>query len=235
MKVLVNCNARKKHESMKKHLSLLLTVGLAISSQAGTYNIAGTSSGAIPDGDLSGWQNTITASSLPSIITDVKVNLTLTGGWNGDLYAYLTHGSGFAVLLNREGKGTGASYGYGTSGMNVTLGYSTAGADIHGVATPTSGGTYSADARGLWPFGSNSDFDTATRTANLDGYNGTDPNGGWTLFFADVQGGYQSTLTGWSLDITAVPEPVTVALGIFGVLFGAVQGVRYFRRKTSAQ
>lgn len=215
---------------MKKHLYLLLTLGLAMSSQATTYFGTG---GVIPDGDLNGWQNTVTVSGAQPIITDVKVNLNLSGGWNGDLYAYLTHGSGFAVLLNRVGKGTGASYGYGTSGMNVTLGYSTAGADIHGFATPS--GTYSADARGLSPFASDALFDAATRTANLDGYNGTNPNGGWTLFFADVQGGYQSTLNGWSLDITAVPEPVTVALGIFGVLFGAVQGARYLRRRNSAQ
>jgi hypothetical protein len=40
------------------------------------------------------------------------------------------------------------------------------------------------------------------------------------LFFADVSaGGGTSTLNGWSLDITAVPEPVNVALCIFAGVF----------------
>ena len=32
------------------------------------------------------------------------MTLNLSGGWNGDLYAYLVHNSGFAVLLNRVGR-----------------------------------------------------------------------------------------------------------------------------------
>ena len=34
-------------------------------------------------------------------IESVTVNLNFTGGWNGDLYAHLVHGSGFLVLFNR--------------------------------------------------------------------------------------------------------------------------------------
>jgi hypothetical protein len=49
-----------------------------------------------------------------------------------------------------------------------------------------------------------------------------DPNGAWTLFFADLSGGGSPTrIQTWELEITAVPEPVNVALGIFGGLFGA--------------
>jgi hypothetical protein len=44
----------------------------------------------------------------------------------------------------------------------------------------------------------------------------SDPNGSWTLFIADLSGGSVSTLNSFSLDLTAVPEPVSVALGIFG-------------------
>jgi hypothetical protein len=42
----------------------------------------------------------------------------------------------------------------------------------------------------------------------------------WTLFIADLSGGSVSTLNSFSLDITAVPEPVNVALGTFGGLMG---------------
>ena len=39
-------------------------------------------------------------------------------------------------------------------------------------------------------------------------------------------GGGQSSLVSWSLDITAVPEPVTMALGIFASVFLVVIVVR---------
>jgi hypothetical protein len=35
-------------------------------------------------------------------------------------------------------------------------------------------------------------------------------------------------VNGWSLDITAVPEPVNVALGLFGVLFAGITAVRWW-------
>jgi hypothetical protein len=41
-----------------------------------------------------------------------------------------------------------------------------------------------------------------------------------------VQGGGTATLNSWSLDITAVPEPVNVALGCFAGLFLVVSLVR---------
>ena len=48
------------------------------------------------------------------------------------------------------------------------------------------------------------------------------PNGTWTIFFADLSSGETSTLNSWSLDITAVPEPVNVALGISAGVFSLV-------------
>ena len=58
------------------------------------------------------------------------------------------------------------------------------------------------------------------------------PNRTWTLFLSDVSGGGgTSSLIRWELDITAVPEPVTMALGIFGVLFaGFGFGRRFLAR-----
>jgi hypothetical protein len=49
------------------------------------------------------------------------------------------------------------------------------------------------------------------------------------LFFADLSADDQSTVTSWSLDITAVPEPTSVALVIFGVGFIGVGTVRIYR------
>lgn len=54
---------------------------------------------------------------------------------------------------------------------------------------------------------------------NFGSYNGLNPNGTWTLFIADLSGGGQSQLVSWELDITAVPEPVNLALGVFAGVF----------------
>ena len=67
--------------------------------------------------------------------------------------------------------------------------------------------------------------------------NGLDPNGSWTLFFADLSAGDQTTLTSWSLEITAVPEPVPAALGLFGGLLalgGLVRTLQTRRALTKA-
>jgi hypothetical protein len=47
----------------------------------------------------------------------------------------------------------------------------------------------------------------------LDGFTGRNPNGDWTLFIADQGAGDTATLTGWTLSITAVPEPSAAMLG----------------------
>ena len=41
----------------------------------------------IPDGSLTGWSNHGPWSGIGNI-SDVSVTLNLSGGWNGDLYAY---------------------------------------------------------------------------------------------------------------------------------------------------
>jgi hypothetical protein len=51
------------------------------------------------------------------------------------------------------------------------------------------------------------------------------------LFFADRADTSYTTLDSWSLEIQAVPEPVTTALMILGGVFGSFQFVRYIRRR----
>ena len=74
---------------------------------------------------------------------------------------------------------------------------------IQGTAEAPGGTTYAIDF---------------TTTGFQTAFNGQNPNDTWTLFFADTVNGDQTTLNGWSLGITAVPEPVNVALGIFAGL-----------------
>jgi hypothetical protein len=112
--------------------------------------------------------------------------------------------------------------------MNITL--ADGSPDIHWVSSPTSAGTYAPDGREINPLSAASAFD-ADGTIGFSAYNGMNPNGTWTLFFADLSAGAQSQLVGWSLEVTAVPEPVNVALGIFGgmVLVSIVASSRRVR------
>ena len=198
--------------------------------QSGALNIV------VPDNNLSGISSSINVSSAPfSTITDVNVPLTISGGYNGDLYAYLTHDGATAILLNRIGTtGDGniqGTYGFNGAGMNAWL--DDAASDIH-----TSGGngflsgTYGADGRNASP-NNLSAINSAGRTQLLNGFNNQSPSGSWTLFVADANGGAQSTLSSWEMEITGVPEPVNVALGIFGGFFVALQGWRWWKQKSS--
>src|SRR5512147_1908086 len=80
---------------------------------------------ALPDANPVGWSDTRTLSlgTLPpgttTEIVDVNVHLNISGGYNGDLYGYLVHSSGFAVLLNRSGRTGTDSFGYANTGFNV--------------------------------------------------------------------------------------------------------------------
>ena len=67
-----------------------------------------------------------------------------------------------------------------------------------------------------------------------DAFNGLNPNGTWTLFFADSVNGDTTTVNSWSLDITAVPEPVNMAMAVFGVVVVAAGGVRRYLKARNA-
>ena len=70
---------------------------------------------------LSGVASSEIVSTPIAYITGLKVSLKLTGTWNGDLYCFLTHSSGYTVLLNRVGRRSGSSIGYSDEGFNVTF------------------------------------------------------------------------------------------------------------------
>jgi subtilisin-like proprotein convertase family protein len=184
------------------------------------YNWSGSQT--IPDNDPSGVAFAFNlAGTDVGQIQQVSVSLNISGGANGDLYAYLTHGSGFAVLLNRVGAGSGNPYGYGDSGMNLVL--TSLGAtygDIHQYRMVAGYGTHIADGS-LWEADGRLNYTDSARNNTLSVMNGLDPSGSWTLFFADRSAADVSTLLNFSVTATAVPEPVNVALAVFGVLAAA--------------
>lgn len=201
-----------------KHFSIggiLPIAGAALSVTAGAATIfTGTFpvSAAIPDADDVGISDTrnVSAAGLTNIQL-VTVTLNLTGGWNGDLYGYLVHSTGFSVLLNRPGRDIATPDGSASSGMSVTLADAAA-TDIH-TAIPMSGGpvsgTYQPDGRTADPLVV---LSSSPRTALLSSFDGLDANGSWTLFLADQSPGDVSTLSSWTLNIQGIPEPTSTSL-----------------------
>jgi subtilisin-like proprotein convertase family protein len=170
----------------------------------------------IPDNNASGLSSTVAFDSSQIYqITDVEVSLTVSGGFNGDYYAYLTHDTGFAVLLNRVGRDAGSLFGYPDGGLSVLLDDQAPNGDIHvyrSTLNPNGGtltGMWAPDARTEDPA---SVLSTSSRSAYLASFSGLNPNGAWTLFIADLEPGSVGTLEGWGLTVTGVPEPSTLTL-----------------------
>jgi len=208
---------------MKKTLltitTVLLTTVLAPATlsyvnQTLTYGV-GSGGLAIPDGSPVGVasQMNFTANGTGNQIIDVTVGLNISGGYNGNLYAYLISPSGTLVVL-MDHPGSAPFYAAGR-GMNVTIDGS-AGTSIQSapeVAGQVLTGTYSA-------------VGSLSSIAAPGGNDGTG-NGTWTLFFADLtRGGGQAYLDSWTLNLTVVPEPVTLSLGLFAVMLISLAGIK---------
>jgi hypothetical protein len=219
--------------SMKMVAVIAGLVGsLQWSAQAAVYslgNVSGSGSAlslTIPDSTFpAGITSTINVSGEYDRLDSVVITLNISGGWNGDLYGYLSHNGQSVTLLNRVGSGAGdaiqSEYGYSTAGFNnITLSSLGTYDNIHDVSSPNPGGTYAPDSG----------------SGSLVNFNGGPANGNWTLFLADASGGNVSTLQGWSLEMTSsVPEPVNMALGAFGVLLLGGGGIRWYRQSSRAQ
>ena len=214
--------------------SVALVLGACLTARAGLYSYTGSARD-IPDGSLEGISSQITVNGASSSLTDITVHVSVSGGYNGDLYAYLSYNGALVPLFNRVGVGTGSALGYSDSGFN-NLTLRSSGSDVHDyllTPNPHGGaltGTWKADGRVLSPLSTPGSYD-ADGTLTLNGtFHGMDPNGSWTLFFADVSaGGGQARLDGWALEISSVPEPVNMALGCFGGVFLAVTLLRIGR------
>jgi subtilisin-like proprotein convertase family protein len=193
----------------------------------------------IPDNDPNGYQDIRTVTDIPGVITDVNVILDISGGYNGDLYVWLSHGSGLAVLLNRVGVSSANPVGYGNQGFGAdtqqhqfTLDDQAA-RDVHfyqdveyslnPVRQLT--GSWQPDGRVIDPASPGGLFDAAPRPNTLSAFNGLDPNGNWTLYMADLSPGGVSTLIGWGLNTTPAPEPANTTLLALGLAVGGLKAL----------
>lgn len=198
----------------------------------------------VPDGKGTGLADvrSLDAAAIPGMITGLTVTLQIGGAgpggaFNGDLYATLQHGSGFAVLLNRPGRTVTEIWGYDDNGFAVIFDDTPGTPDIHayrvtlGGSPPGAlGGIWSADARTADPAVV---VDVSPREAGLESFLGLEAAGNWTLFLADLEPGGQARLEAWGLDITTtiVPEPRGLAWGV--AVAWAAGAVRRRRRDTA--
>jgi subtilisin-like proprotein convertase family protein len=222
----------KKYSLFSRLLFLTLWGSTAVSLQASfIYSV----NQPIPDGNLSGLADTRTLTNISSPIQKVTVMLDVvgsgSGAFNGDFYAYLSHGTNLAVLLNRPGRRPEDSTGYSDSGFSqVIFDDDALNGDVHRYRFALFGdettpimpwpspltGIWAPDARKALPY--IVDVSTA-RTAFLNVFSGADANGDWTLFIADTESGNNGILYEWGLEVVLVPEPSTLALSGLGLAF----------------
>jgi subtilisin-like proprotein convertase family protein len=187
----------------------------------------------VPDGSPVGIANSLTISGSSGTIQDVSVDLTISGGYNGDLYGYLVFqptGGGSAateVLLNQIGTSPSNPLGESGAGFNVTL------SDIGTVGNGNGGDIHDATGSPVTGIYTPDSLNTLDNT-----FAGLSANGTWTLFLADLtEGGGTGTMTGWGVGISVVPEPATWALVVFaiGALTLKLAGRRWPKMLTTAE
>jgi subtilisin-like proprotein convertase family protein len=217
----------KTIKSLIAGIAFCLGFSLAVAQTTTNYSFTFSANVAVPDGNASGVALTTGLTDLGGTITGLTVSLDISGGFNGDLYAYLRGpNGGFAVLLNRVGVTSGDAFGYSDTGFQVTFDdsggynnihfYQNLSYDLNGGGQLT--GTWASDGRNIDPQSAPSLFDSTLPTALLTSFDGTDPDGTWTLFLADLSSGEQSTVVTWGLNIETVPEPSACALLAVGIL-----------------
>ena len=207
--------------TMKSFQTILAALVITtFASYGGVYHYNSSPSIEIADDNPAGIQNTITSSGISTEfpIYSVNVYLNISGGYNGDLYAYLNYGgeSGTSViLLNRIGT---SPWGSSTEGFGNGTSMYNNGGTIYSFMLTDSASTSVHSAPG-----SSGALTTAYKpddsTTFTTAFGGSNPNSTWTIFFADMATGGgtpPSTLNSWGLEITTVPEPANIALGIFG-------------------
>jgi hypothetical protein len=192
--------------------AFMLVLSLASASASLSYSYSGFGQ-QISDGSSVGITSIATVSGSGNIASsgdNVSVTLNLSGGNIGDLVAYLRFNGVTVQLLNRPG----------TSGNPLVLGYTGNSSFTFYPVTLSDGNVTSVDSYGGGSISSIVSFNPSAGSAGFQAFNSlSSVSGNWTLFFADLSGGdgaNVTTLNSWSLNITAVPEPVNLALGILG-------------------
>ncbi|MEQ1932448.1 MAG: PEP-CTERM sorting domain-containing protein [Fimbriimonadaceae bacterium] len=206
---------------IKSFFGLAMLSAMSMAS-AITFSASGVG-GAIPDnglfastGSYSGLAGSITG------ITSVRVTMTTTHTWVGDLIARVEYGGLRFTLFQRTGtSGAGWSddllagqYVFDTVSTNTIDSWATGNVNVPGGTYRAAHQTNELNIAGAAPNSVMSDGNV---------WNGLDPNGTYTMTFSDHAGGDVGAYGQWTVEGTynAVPEPATMAalgLGVAALL-----------------
>ena len=165
-------------------------------------NFANTTPLAIPDhGVASSYPSIITVAGLTGVVGKVTVTLSgLTHSFPSDVDALLVGPQGQRLMIMSDAGG-------GISVSNLNFGFDDSAAAALPAATVLTSGTFkvtdyeTGDVRA-------SPAPAGERSSQLSGFNGTDPNGNWSLYVADDSTGDAGLIGGgWSLNFTII-EPL---------------------------
>ncbi len=220
-------------------LPAVLHLAASVHALAIAYTFTGgfDNGGDILDGNVNPWSDTrVVSGTAGQPITGVSVRLNVSGGYNGDLYGYLSYNGVLVPLLNRVGVGSGDAFGYDDAGLNITFtdgaannihfyqevsGYSIAG-----------GAAWQPDGRMISAVTSLPEAFDAAGTTSLGAFTGMGADGDWTLVLADLSaGGGQSTVVSWGLDITTTAVPESGAWLTNALFVLVVGGMGWWQRR----
>lgn len=179
---------------------------------------------AIPSASDVGVTDTRAITSAITNITDVNVWLKIgpqyttpaATGYNGDIYAALTHNGRKAILLNRVGRRgyTSSTLGYADDGYDVTFSDTGVDGDFHAYRVRLTGSHDTALGSGVQATG---EFEPDAREDNISAANledpraaflsrfsGMDANGDWVVTAYDRFAGDTHTLQDFDLILTDV-------------------------------
>ena len=185
--------------------------------------------------------------SLASVVA-MTVTLNVSGGYNGDLYAYLIAPDGTTAILINNADYASQINNDGSSVVSLTLAdassYAPGVLGTGALVSGTDNGAVGSAAAGTLT-GQYNPYQNLNEIMGMAllNHGGVGVIGDWTLGIAyapqageDANGNGDAMLTSWSLNLTVVPEPVDLALGIFAAMLLALAGVnRYWRPAPKAE
>jgi subtilisin-like proprotein convertase family protein len=192
-------------EAVKALAISVAVLFLAVSTVQGQTSFSNTAPIAFGDGGkefpaaASPYPSNITVSGLSGTITKVTVTLnSFQHRFPDDVDILLVGPTGTNLIIMSD------AGGFNESGQSVTLTFDDAAATQLPDADPLTSGTYKpTDYAGTGSEGFPQPAPVPSANTMLSAFNGTNPNGAWSLYVVDDEDVYSGSITGgWSLTIT---------------------------------
>ena len=211
-----------------------LCLGVPLSVRAQTFTAPSAIQiprNTVTQGPASLYPSPLTVSGAGSTLTGLSVTfLDLSHAYPDDIDVLLVGPGGQNVLLMSDAGGFSPI-------TSLTLTFSDTAASFLADNTVLSSGTFKPtnyDAMGMVDSFASPAPNEGPYGSALSVFNGTNPNGAWNLYVLDdTQGNAGSMAGGWSLTVTAVPEPSSFVLGVAAL--AALGGLAGRRRRVGSR